>query len=132
MKEFFKTKIFLLLLLGIPSLALKFDQNRGDFELRLAVTKWFIENDNKLVKMNQNHLRDKFIEMIETEGLNGGKSEKELEKAFDLVKNLQKKKKELGIKKEELIIKKEANTFKFLKNNKESGSTRSKWSQWSG
>jgi len=91
----------------------------------LAVTKWFIENDNKLVKMNQNHLRDEFIEMIETEGLNGGKSEKELEKAFDLVKNLQKKEKELG-------IKKEANTFKFLKNNKESGSTRSKWSQWSG
>ena len=69
-------------------------QLQGDFELRLATTKWFFEHNEKLVNLSQESLRDEFNEFIVSRRFSD-KSDKELEKAFSLVQNLQKKKKEL-------------------------------------
>ena len=133
MKDLLQLELFLLLMIDISAISLQFDANQGpnlllpdDFELRLATTKWFFENSAKLEKMNKSSLRNKFNEFIVSEGF-CDMSEKELDKAFNSVHNLQKKKKEFDT---------NINIFKMLKNNKEMDSKKGmkmfRFNQWSG
>jgi len=87
-------------------MALNYDMNKysnaqvqKNFELLLATIKWFIENDRKLVNLDVLSLANEFEKFIASEGFDD-KSQKDLEYAFGVALNLQKKKSQLksGIK----------------------------------
>ena len=132
--QYLQKNLFLLLLLALPAMTIKLDVNQnsnldqqGDFELRLAVTEWFIQNEEKLVGMNEMCLKDEFNEFIFSQGFSD-KSKQELENTLNLVKSFQKKIKES-------FNRKGIKSTRLQKKNKELGVKGTKpfrFNQWSG